>query len=547
MTAERPTSGLELDLGLLKRGGLLLLLLLAFAVRLPGLTAQSLWRDEVDALRFSQEPLGTMLRNFSRAGWNGPLYYLVLRVWVSMTGQSEFALRYLSLLFGVLSVALLYRLGRDWFSPLVGTIAALLMATSPYMVWYAQETKMYSLLSPLVIGILYLYRRALEYRDWRLWAAVIVGVWVLVGLHVMGGLLVPVLFVLLVFWWPLIRRSGEPVATKAQPPVAAGKRQLFPDRVRQLVAGRARLPVAAGVRQAALGLFLCVLPFLAGMPWVWRRLWRGVNIGHDFVPLPNMVTAMLYAFGRGITSTGGLWPVGLVIFFSLAGLLLWPDRDQLIESVWTALAGQRREIGAPAYVAVLCAWLLVPLLGLLLISTRVPMFVDRYLIWIGPALFMLMARGYDRLRRRMDVLASLCLVVLLLFNGWAVLWQTTTPIKSDFRAAAAYMREVRRPGEPILFHLSYVRDTFEYYFGPVTPALEGVPTNEQTTREAVDQAMRAELTRASGERYDVVWLVLSEPEMWDERGMTVNWLETNARADLRVDFERVSIARYRFD
>ena len=50
MTAERPTSGLTLDLGPLKWGGLLFLVLLAYAVRLPGLTAQSLWRDEVDAL-----------------------------------------------------------------------------------------------------------------------------------------------------------------------------------------------------------------------------------------------------------------------------------------------------------------------------------------------------------------------------------------------------------------------------------------------------------------------------------------------------------------
>jgi len=276
-------------------------------------------------------------------------------------------------------------------------------------------------------------------------------------------------------------------------------------------------------------------------------LWRGPSIGHEFVPFFNMATAMLYAFGRGITSTGGLWPVGLVIFFSLAGILLWPETGQLIESVWAALAGQRREIGAPAYVAVLCAWLLVPLLGLLLVSMRVPMFVDRYLIWIGPALLLLIARGYDQLRKRMDVLASLCLVALLLFNGWAVLWQTTTPIKSDFRAAAAYMRDLRRPGEPILFHLSYVRDTFEYYFGPVVPALEGVPTNEQTTSEDVDRAMRAQLERGSDPLYKVVWLVLSEPEMWDKRGMTVNWLEANARADLRVEFERVSIARYRFD
>jgi hypothetical protein len=147
----------------------------------------------------------------------------------------------------------------------------------------------------------------------------------------------------------------------------------------------------------------------------------------------------------------------------------------------------------------------------------------------------------------MALLATLCLVALLLFNTWSVLAQSTTPIKSDFRGAAAFVRKERQPDEPILFHLSYVRDTFQYYFGPVQLAADGVPTNEQTTSEAVDRALRAQLARPTGELYPVVWLVLSEPEMWDERGMTVAWLEANARADLRAEFARVSVTRYRFD
>jgi hypothetical protein len=190
---------------------------------------------------------------------------------------------------------------------------------------------------------------------------------------------------------------------------------------------------------------------------------------------------------------------------------------------------------------------LIPILGLLLISLRVPMFVDRYLIWIGPALFLLIARGYDQLRRRMAVLATLSLVGLLLFNGWSVLAQTAQPIKSDFRGAAAYVRERRQPGEPILFHISYVRDTFEYYFGPVIGAADGVPTDAETTPQAVDVALRGQLKRPDGALPPVVWLVLSEPEMWDERGMTVAWLDEHARPDLRAQFARVSVVRYRFE
>jgi hypothetical protein len=142
----------------------------------------------------------------------------------------------------------------------------------------------------------------------------------------------------------------------------------------------------------------------------------------------------------------------------------------------------------------------------------------------------------------MALLATLCLVALLLLNGWAVLQQSTTPIKSDFRGAAAYVRAERQPEDLILFHISYVRDTFEYYFGPVLAAADGIPTNEKTTPESVDQAMRARIGA-----HRTVWLILSEPEMWDARGMTVAWLDAHARADLRADFARVSVVRYRFD
>src|SRR5512136_1516337 len=98
----------------LLRWGMIALVAVAFAVRVSTLATQSLWRDEVDALRFATAPWRDMLGTFTRPGWNGPLYFLLLRGWVALTGQSEFALRYLSLVLGVLAVVLAFALGRPW-------------------------------------------------------------------------------------------------------------------------------------------------------------------------------------------------------------------------------------------------------------------------------------------------------------------------------------------------------------------------------------------------------------------------------------------------
>ena len=56
---------------------------LAFALRVVGLDLQSLWRDEVDAIRFAQFPVPELLQLFVQPGHNGPLYYWILRPWLA--------------------------------------------------------------------------------------------------------------------------------------------------------------------------------------------------------------------------------------------------------------------------------------------------------------------------------------------------------------------------------------------------------------------------------------------------------------------------------
>ena len=190
------------------------------------------------------------------------------------------------------------------------------------------------------------------------------------------------------------------------------------------------------------------------------------------------------------------------------------------------------QISQGNHVLALWVWLAAPVLGLYAISLRVPMFVDRYLIWIGPALYLLVARGIEQLGRRLKVLGVLYLALVLFFAGWGIWKQVSAPIKSDFRAAAAYVQQHRRANELVLFHISYVRKTFEYYYGDSTPYVDGIPSDEKTSESDVDAAMRE---RVAG--YETIWLVLSEPEMWDRRGMTVAWLDRNTRV-LRQDFAR---------
>jgi hypothetical protein len=299
-------------------------------------------------------------------------------------------------------------------------------------------------------------------------------------------------------------------------------------------------------------LLAIVAPAAIALPWVFPTLIRGGDIGHRFVSLPNMALVMLHAFSRGVLSQNRFWAMGLALFGLLAGTLLWADAPgiaaflaRLGARARKRTSGTRKPSSVPAapqmaHVLALWTWLGLPILGLYAISLRVPMFVDRYLIWTGPPFYLLVARGLDQVRQRSRVIVVVCLVLMLWLNGQGIVQQATTPFKADLRAAAAYLDVHRQPGELVVFHISYIRYTFEYYYGDAAPWTEGVPTDASTPEADVDALMRQ---RTQG--HDVVWLVLSEAEMWDARGMTVAWLEAHGHMEERRDWTRVSLIRYR--
>ena len=93
---------------------LLALLALALALRVYRLDRQSLWYDEAVTAQVVQQGLGDLAR-WTADDIQPPLYYLVVAGWTAVAGTSEWALRFPSVWFGVLMVALAYALGRRLF------------------------------------------------------------------------------------------------------------------------------------------------------------------------------------------------------------------------------------------------------------------------------------------------------------------------------------------------------------------------------------------------------------------------------------------------
>ena len=520
------------------RFALLLIVFLACALRATSLTAQSLWRDEVDAIRFASRDLPALLANFRRSGENGPLYFLILRYWWPLFptyGQpvsppaSDYALRFFSVIPGIAAVPLAAILARRLLSWQAGMLAALLVTTAPYLVWYSQEGKMYALVTALVLAALLALEAAIRRGRAARWFVVWLFTTVAAYVHIMALLLIPVGITWFLLAWP-----------------------------------RARARWLGGLATLA-GL---TLPYIPIALWQVRLLfWPRFRPGFPYVPLTDMAQVLLVAFSRGVPPTS-LWTLTPFLFSLLAGLgLEWaggarssppprpPPEGGKCTSVPLPLregpgegetlpASEKtipdREIWPDRRaIAALAVWLVLPVVGLWLISLRVPLFVERYLIWTAPAFLILVAQGLVAVWRRSRPVGAIALVAVLLLNGQALWIQATTPIKSDFRAAAAFVAAHWQPGDLIIFLIPYSRFTFAHYYGDPAPWGDAPFTNDGLSAEETG-ARLARLTNG----YAAAWLVTSEGEMWDRRGLVLAWLAAHGEIGAQADFTSVRVARY---
>ena len=150
---------------------LLGIVLIGFALRMHDLKKHDLWFDEVITYEHISMAYSGENKNFvnNYLEKNPPFYFVLLRQWSKIFGQSEFSLRLLSCLLGVLSIVLLYKVSRLFFSRSVSLLAALFLALSPFQLWYSQEARAFSLSVFLSLLNTYFILKALKSDDNRYW------------------------------------------------------------------------------------------------------------------------------------------------------------------------------------------------------------------------------------------------------------------------------------------------------------------------------------------------------------------------------------------
>ncbi len=144
------------------------IVLLGFILRFFDLGKESLWLDEASTYYSTN---ATSIGDVLTAAYNDrspPLHFIVL--WgVRLLGSNEFWLRFPSACAGVVTIIVIFFLAREIANEKIGLISALLLAVSPFHIYYSQEARFYAFAVLFVTVAYYAFFKACKSRQWYDW------------------------------------------------------------------------------------------------------------------------------------------------------------------------------------------------------------------------------------------------------------------------------------------------------------------------------------------------------------------------------------------
>ncbi len=446
---------------------IVLVFVLALGLRLYRLDAQSLWLDEggswAEVTGRTGKGWGELIFELFSADAGYPLYHLGLKGWVMLAGESEWALRFPSALAGALAVLVLARLGmwgcedlRLWSCGNAGMWVGLVAATSPFLLWHAQDAKAYSLLL-LMVSVLFLAALHALRTGGRAW------LWVL-----------------------LIALISVFVHRLALLAVASAALGVFFETRGQV--NKQRMPFP-GFRLLLLG--IAVLGAIAGLVGTMRAAGgeRAFISRSGVGPFQSLwLTLLRFSVDR--------WPGDLNGFLGLP-LLVWLLPFVML-GIWGLLLLLRDALAGWHGAAFLLCVFAMPLLLVMLLTAFSPIYEARYTIVAFPGWLLLLtypgARGQwsegigqprkaaaslthvnQGLKSILIMLRPYALTILVVLVSVVTLFQpkkglfSGDALKEQWREAVQYMAQHAQPDDLLLIHPSYVELMYDYYAPRVTP------------------------------------------------------------------------------
>jgi mannosyltransferase len=552
----------EIDLEELAPWLVILITLIGGGLRVLLLDYKGMWLDETFSVWMANHSVGDMLQWIVKIDQHPPLYYLLLHDWIALGSDTPYHVRLLSVLFGAGTIPVIYLIGKRMSGAIVGLAAAMLLAFSPFHIYYAQETRMYTLLTFNAAVAIYTLVRLLtdprsvrpigsQFREyvqawrtsgpvkpdtegyfsykvstrvqtgWRAWisrhrwlpiqtvetdlawVAFIVFLAATMFSHNTAVLfpLATNIFVFGLMLFQRLKKSESPSAFQAP----------------------FRGPSFGNWVKAQIGILLLWSPwlptFIKQASAVYQRFW---------IPAPtwDSVVNVLESFlNPSMSYLQGNQVIAMWILYVLVLCL--------------GLVYYRKKISQFLFLAALFA---IPFLGELIVSIRRPIFYDRTLIWITIPLFLLLAAGVAQLRFRFLIIGAVGVLGTISLFSASDYYRFSQ--KEDWFTPAGYVANFAEKDDLVLFNSNFVVIPFDYYFETYENLYQiqvekyGIPEDLFASGilepEMTDSDIPKLLSLVSG--HDRVWLVYSHNSYTDPRGLIPQTLASKMKLIRQRDF-----------
>jgi uncharacterized membrane protein len=177
-------------------------LALFVTIRLRGLTASCLWFDEIFSVHAARHPWSQIFSFVAADIIHPPLFYVLLKVWIGIGGESLMWLRLFPALTSIAAIVPFILLGRELrLKAGERNLALALLAVNGFLIKYAQEVRMYSLLFFLSLCSLWLFVRFITGGNSKRRALALFAInLLLVYTHYSGWVVVGLQFLVLLLW-----------------------------------------------------------------------------------------------------------------------------------------------------------------------------------------------------------------------------------------------------------------------------------------------------------------------------------------------------------
>lgn len=399
------------------------IILIGFSLRLYDLNSESLWRDEVFSVNTAKQPI---IEIFNIQDTNPPLYYIILHLWINFIGDSDFTLRMLSVILGVLALFMIYKVGKQLFDDQIGLLSSLVLGIATFQIHYSQEVRTYSLTVLLTLISVYFYIKLLDKNRVVDYILYIISGSLLTYSHVYG------FFILLAqnFHFIFCKYTGTDVEVT----------------YRRWIFGQ-------------------IFIFVLFLPWI------SVFISQ---------TSLVVKKGFWISQPGLKDIRNTIRGFTGHAIVFWLSFPLLILSLFSVkkISGNfdfrsikdsieefRWEIKLEYFskIAFLLMWLIIPIIVPFLIShITSPIYLDRYAIVASLPLYILIAKGVANLENKYLKNTILALIVIASFsNTWSTYYQKIH--REQWKDTANYIDERYHKGDIVIFSTDGSIDAFNYY------------------------------------------------------------------------------------